>query len=168
MSLAGFGGVLVWARRGIVEQRRWMTRGRVQRNLRAVPFPARSEHRQSLGGVRLARSRHSRRRGRLCRAGRAADADRDHVGRGLCALWRDRCVAADRLPGVACAAVGLLIAVVFKMMTPLIEGAMWPGSSCSSRCSSPSACSACRCRRCCWWRFRSSLALTILQRRRAA
>src|SRR5690349_19518579 len=25
MSLAGFGGVLVWARRGIVEQRRWMT-----------------------------------------------------------------------------------------------------------------------------------------------
>src|SRR5260370_25600054 len=25
MSLAGFGGVLIWARRGIVEQRRWMT-----------------------------------------------------------------------------------------------------------------------------------------------
>src|ERR1051325_265855 len=25
MSLAGFGGVLGWARRGIVEQRRWMT-----------------------------------------------------------------------------------------------------------------------------------------------
>ncbi|MGY3443986.1 chromate transporter [Bradyrhizobium sp. USDA 4473] len=25
MSLAGFGGVLVWARRSIVEQRRWMT-----------------------------------------------------------------------------------------------------------------------------------------------
>src|SRR3954470_10312016 len=25
MSLAGFGGVLVWARRGIVEQHRWMT-----------------------------------------------------------------------------------------------------------------------------------------------
>src|ERR1700724_4864914 len=25
ISLAGFGGVLVWARRGIVEQHRWMT-----------------------------------------------------------------------------------------------------------------------------------------------
>src|SRR5207247_8695306 len=25
MSLAGFGGVLVWARRGIVEKHRWMT-----------------------------------------------------------------------------------------------------------------------------------------------
>ena len=25
ISLAGFGGVLIWARRGIVEQRRWMT-----------------------------------------------------------------------------------------------------------------------------------------------
>src|SRR3954470_2848780 len=25
MSLAGFGGVLVWARRGIVEEHRWMT-----------------------------------------------------------------------------------------------------------------------------------------------
>jgi chromate transporter len=25
MSLAGFGGVLVWADRGIVDQRRWMT-----------------------------------------------------------------------------------------------------------------------------------------------
>ncbi|MCX7321392.1 MAG: chromate transporter, partial [Hyphomicrobiales bacterium] len=25
MSLAGFGGVLVWARRAIVEQHRWMT-----------------------------------------------------------------------------------------------------------------------------------------------
>src|SRR6266581_2946673 len=25
ISLAGFGGVLVWARRGIVDQRRWMT-----------------------------------------------------------------------------------------------------------------------------------------------
>src|SRR5207248_9891745 len=25
MSLAGFGGVLVWARRGLVEQHRWMT-----------------------------------------------------------------------------------------------------------------------------------------------
>src|ERR1700749_5075708 len=25
MSLAGFGGVLVWARRGIVDQHRWMT-----------------------------------------------------------------------------------------------------------------------------------------------
>src|SRR3954447_1671224 len=25
MSLAGFGGVLIWARRGIVEQHRWMT-----------------------------------------------------------------------------------------------------------------------------------------------
>ena len=58
------------------------------------------------------------------------------------------------LAGVACAAVGLLIAVVFKMITPLIENAMAPGSSCSPRCSSPSACSACRCRRCCWWPFR--------------
>ena len=25
MSLAGFGGVLVWARRGIVDEHRWMT-----------------------------------------------------------------------------------------------------------------------------------------------
>ena len=74
-------------------------RGRVQRNLRAVPFPPRSEYRQSLGGVRLALSRHSRRRSRLCRAGRPADADRDHARRGLCPLWRDRRAAADARGG---------------------------------------------------------------------
>src|ERR1700676_2363297 len=95
ISLAGFGGVMVWARRGIVDQHRWMTpeefnetyalchfrsdrtvrgvrqnlacrvrrrdgvgaarhrrsaplddAGGVQRNLRALPFPAGAEHRQ--------------------------------------------------------------------------------------------------------------------------
>lgn len=40
MPLAGFGGALVWARRSIVERRRWMTTEEFNRDLRAVPLPA--------------------------------------------------------------------------------------------------------------------------------
>ena len=75
--LAGFGGVLVWARRGIVDQHRWMT-AEVQRDLRAVPFPAGAEYRQSVRRVRLAVSRTRRRDCGLRRADPAADGDRDN------------------------------------------------------------------------------------------
>ena len=63
-------------------------RGGIQRNLRAVPFPARSEHRQPVGGVRVALSRNCRRRRGLCRAGRAADGHRDHSGGAYARLAR--------------------------------------------------------------------------------
>ena len=61
------------------------------------------------------------------------------------------------LAGVSCAAVGLLISVVFRMMMPLVKkrdlvGACrhWPP------CSSRSACCGCRWPRYCWWRSRSA------------
>ena len=68
--------------------------GRVQRDLRAVPFSARPEHRQPVGGVRIALSRHPRRPRGLCRAGRASRGDRDDPGGVVCALRGNRCLAA--------------------------------------------------------------------------
>ena len=43
-----FGGVMPWAHRVMVEERRWVTRGRLHRDHRPVPVPARPERRQCL------------------------------------------------------------------------------------------------------------------------
>ena len=45
MSLAGFGGVLVWARRGIVDQHRWMTAEEFNETFALCHFLPGSEHR---------------------------------------------------------------------------------------------------------------------------
>jgi chromate transporter len=120
MSLAGFGGVLIWARRGIVEQHRWMTAEEFNETYALCHF---------LPGpniVNLSVVFGSRFRGI---AGGIA-AFTGLVGppmliatvlAALYAHYGEIDALRRTLAGVACAAVGLLIAVVFKMMTPLIK-----------------------------------------------
>ena len=133
MALAGFGGVLVWARRGVVDQHRWMTARSGERSRCAISCRGRTSICRSCS----ARSpRHCRRHRGLCRAGRAADGDRNHLRHAVC--YGEIDVLRRILAGVSCAAVGLLISVVFKMMMPLIKSATRSGSSFSWRCSSRS------------------------------
>jgi chromate transporter len=120
MSLAGFGGVLAFARRGIVEQHRWMTADEFNETFALCHF---------LPGpniVNLSVVFGSRFRGIV--GGVAAFTGL--VGppmllmTALAALYtRYGDVDALRriLAGVSCGAVGLLIAAVFKMMLPLLK-----------------------------------------------
>jgi chromate transporter len=120
MSLAGFGGVLVWARRGIVDQHRWMTAEEFNETFALCHF---------LPGpniVNLSVVFGARFRG--IAGGIAAFAGLVGppmvIATILAALYaRYGEIDALRriLAGVSCAAVGLLIAVVFKMMMPLIK-----------------------------------------------
>jgi chromate transporter len=120
MSLAGFGGVLVWARRGIVEQHRWMTAEEFNETFALCHF--------LLGPniVNLSVVFGSRFGGIL--GGFAAFAGLIGppmvIATVLAALYaRYGEIDALRriLAGVSCAAVGLLIAVVLRMMMPLIK-----------------------------------------------
>src|ERR1700676_135716 len=120
MSLAGFGGVLVWARRGIVDQHRWMTANEFNETFALCHF---------LPGpnvVNLSVVFGSRFRG--IPGGIAAFAGL--VGPPLvivtilAALYvRFGEIDALRriLAGVSCAAVGLLFSAIFRMMLPLIR-----------------------------------------------
>src|SRR5882757_5879552 len=120
MSLAGFGGVLVWARRGIVEQHRWMTAEEFNETFALCHF---------LPGpniVNLSVVFGSRFRG--IAGGLAAFAGLvgppmliATVLAELYARYGEIDALRRILAGVSCAAVGLLIAVVFKMMMPLIK-----------------------------------------------
>ena len=120
MSLAGFGGVLVWARRGIVDQHRWMTADEFNETFALCHF---------LPGpniVNLSVVFGSRFRGLA--GGVAAFAGLVFppmvIAIALAALYaRYGEIDALRriLAGVSCAAVGLLIAVVFKMAMPLVR-----------------------------------------------
>src|SRR5438270_4644934 len=120
MSLAGFGGVLVWARRGIVDQHRWMTAEQFNETFALCHF---------LPGpnvVNLSVVFGSRFRGVL--GGVAAFAGL--VGppvvivtilAGLYARFGEIDALRRILAGVSCAAVGLLISALFRMMMPLIR-----------------------------------------------
>jgi chromate transporter len=120
MSLAGFGGVLVWARRGIVDQHQWMTAEEFNETFALCHF---------LPGpniVNLSVVFGSRIRG--VAGGVAAFtgliAPPMLIMTILAALYaRYGEIDALRriLAGVSCAAVGLLVAVVFRMMMPLIK-----------------------------------------------
>jgi len=120
MSLAGFGGVLVWARRSIVDQHRWMTAEEFNETFALCHF---------LPGpniVNLSVVFGSRFRG--IAGGFAAFAGLIGppmmIATVLAALYaRYGEIDALRriLAGISCAAVGLLIAVVLKMMMPLIR-----------------------------------------------
>ena len=126
MSLAGFGGVMVWARRGIVDQHRWMTAEEFNETFALCHF---------LPGpniVNLSVVFGSRFRG--IAGGIAAFAGL--IGPPivivmiLAALYtRFGEIDALRriLAGVSSAAVGLLISVVFRMMMPLIRKRDWVG-----------------------------------------
>ena len=121
MSLAGFGGVLVWARRGIVEQHRWMTADEFNETFALCHFLPGPNIVNLSGGVRIPLSRHSRRHRGLRRAGRTAGRDRDASWRRSMRITAKSMRLRRILAGVSCAAVGLLIAVVFRMMMPLIK-----------------------------------------------
>jgi chromate transporter len=126
MSLAGFGGVLVFARRAIVDEHRWMTADEFNETFALCHF---------LPGpniVNLSVVFGSRFRGLA--GGFAAFAGLVGppvvVVTVLAALYaRFGEVEALRriLSGVSCAAVGLLISVVFRMMRPLIRKRDWVG-----------------------------------------
>ena len=120
MSLAGFGGVLVWARRGIVDQHRWMTAEEFNETFALCHF---------LPGpnvVNLSVVFGSRFRG--IPGGIAAFAGL--VGppvviviilAALYAHFGEIDALRRILAGVSCAAVGLLISAAFRMMMPLIK-----------------------------------------------
>nr|WP_249792869.1 chromate transporter [Bradyrhizobium sp. BRP22] len=120
MSLAGFGGVLVWARRAIVEQHRWMTADEFNEtfalchflpgpNIVNLSFVFGSRFRGLAGGI-------------AAFAGLVGPPML--IAIGLAALYTNygEIEALRRtLAGVACAAVGLLLSVVLKMMMPLVR-----------------------------------------------
>jgi chromate transporter len=120
MSLSGFGGVLAFARRGIVDQHRWMTAEEFNETFALCHF---------LPGpniVNLSVVFGSRFRGV---AGSIA-AFAGLVGPPvvlvtilavLYARFGEIDALRRTLSGVSCAAVGLLISVVFRMMMPLIR-----------------------------------------------
>jgi chromate transporter len=120
MSLAGFGGVLIWARRGIVDQHKWMTADEFNETFALCHF---------LPGpniVNLSVVFGSRFRG--IPGGIAAFAGL--VGppvvivtilAALYARYSEIDALRRILAGVSCAAVGLLLAVVFRMMMPLLK-----------------------------------------------
>src|SRR3979409_1536626 len=120
MSLAGFGGVLGWARRGIVDQHRWMTAEEFNETYALCHF---------LPGPNVAPLSvvcGSRVRG--IPGGIAAFAGL--VGppvviviilAALYAHFGEIDALRRILAGVSCAAVGLLLAVVFRMMMPLLK-----------------------------------------------
>src|SRR3981189_3315297 len=120
MSLAGFGGVLVWARRGIVDQHRWMTADEFNETYALCHF---------LPGpnvVNLSVVFGSRFRG--VAGGISAFAGLlgppiviVTILAALYAHFGEIDALRRILAGVSCAAVGLLISAVFRMMTPLIK-----------------------------------------------
>src|ERR1700676_1372692 len=120
ISLAGFGGVLIWTRRAIVEQHRWMTADEFNETFALCHF---------LPGpnvVNLSVVFGSRFRG--VAGGMAAFAGLLGppvvIVTVLAALYaRFGEIEALRriLAGVSCAAVGLLMSAVFRMMMPLVK-----------------------------------------------
>ena len=120
ISLAGFGGVLAFARRGIVDQHRWMTAEEFNETFALCHF---------LPGpniVNLTVVFGSRFRG----IAGAIAAFAGLVGppmvlvmilAALYARFGEIDALRRILAGVSCAAVGLLIAVVFRMMMPLVR-----------------------------------------------
>ncbi len=120
MSLAGFGGVLVWARRGIVDQHRWMTADEFNETFALCHF---------LPGpnvVNLSVVFGSRFRG--IPGGLAAFAGLlgppvviVTVLAALYARYGEIDALRRILAGVSCAAVGLLISALFRMMMPSIR-----------------------------------------------
>jgi len=120
MSLAGFGGVLVFARRAIVEQHRWMTADEFNETFALCHF---------LPGpniVNLSMVFGSRLRG--IAGGIAAFAGLllppTLIMTALAIIYAhfgDVDVLRRSLAGISCAAVGLLMAVVLRMMTPLFK-----------------------------------------------
>ena len=120
MSLAGFGGVLVWARRGIVDQHKWMTADEFNETFALCHF---------LPGpniVNLTFVFGSRLRGLpgaiAAFSGLVGPPALIMVVMGMLYHRYGEIDALRRiLSGVACAAIGLMLAAVFRMMMPLVK-----------------------------------------------
>jgi chromate transporter len=120
ISLAGFGGVLVWARRGIVDQRRWMTADEFNETYALCHF---------LPGpnvVNLSVVFGSRFRGIPGSIAAFAGLLGPPVVvvtilAALYARYGEIDALRRILAGVSCAAVGLLLSAVFRMMMPLVK-----------------------------------------------
>jgi len=120
MSVAGFGGVLYWARRAIVDQHRWMSADKFNETYALCHF---------LPGpniVNLSMVFGARLRG--IAGGIAAFTGLlvppmliMTVLAALYARYGEVDALRRILAGVSCAAVGLLIANVLRMMTPLVK-----------------------------------------------
>src|SRR5258708_2877254 len=120
ISLAGFGGVLVWARRAIVDQHRWMTADEFNETFALCHF---------LPGpnvVNLSVVFGSRFRG--IAGGIAAFAGLlgppvviVTILAALYARFGEIEALRRTLAGVSCAAVGLLFSAIFRMLLPLIR-----------------------------------------------
>src|SRR5258708_31304698 len=120
ISVAGFGGVLVWARRGIVDQHRWMTADEFNETYALCHF---------LPGpnvVNLSVVFGSRFRG--IAGGIAAFAGLlgppvviVTILAALYARFGEIEALRRTLAGVSCAAVGLLFSAIFRMLLPLIR-----------------------------------------------
>jgi chromate transporter len=120
MSLAGFGGVLVWARRGIVDEHRWMTADEFNEtfalchflpgpNIVNLTFVFGSRFRGLAGAI-------------AAFSGLLGPPALIMVAMGaLYHRYGEIEVLRRILSGVACAAIGLMLAVVFRMMMPLIK-----------------------------------------------
>jgi chromate transporter len=120
MSLSGFGGVLYWARRAIVEQHRWMTADEFNEtyalchflpgpNIVNLSFVFGSRFRGVAGGI----------------AAFAGLIGPPMIVATILAALYARFGEIDALrrilTGVSCAAVGLLIANILRMMMPLVK-----------------------------------------------
>lgn len=120
ISLAGFGGVLVWARRGIVDQHRWMTADEFNETYALCHF---------LPGpnvVNLSVVFGSRFRGIPGSLAAFAGLLGPPVVimtilAALYARYGEIDALRRILAGVSCAAVGLLLSAVFRMMMPLVK-----------------------------------------------
>lgn len=120
MSLAGFGGVLIWARRGIVDQHKWMSADEFNETFALCHF---------LPGpniVNLTFVFGSRLRGLpgsiAAFSGLIGPPVLIMVVMGALYHRYGEIEALRRiLSGVACVAIGLMLAVVFRMMTPLLK-----------------------------------------------
>lgn len=116
MSLAGFGGVLVFARHAIVDQHRWMTADEFNETFALCHF---------LPGpniVNLSMVFGSRLRGIAAFTGLLLPPTLIMTVLAIIyARFGDVEVLRRILAGISCAAVGLLIAVVFRMMMPLLK-----------------------------------------------
>ena len=130
--------------------------GRVQRDLRAVPFSAGAEHRQLHHGVRIALSRASRRHRRISGTARPARRHHGDPGGALSAFRPGRCVAAYFGRRVLRGGRPADLGRVPDDDAADQKDATWSRLRCWLRCSSRSECCGCRCRRYCWWRSRSA------------
>jgi chromate transporter len=120
MSLAGFGGVLVWARRSIVDQHKWMTADEFNEtfalchflpgpNIVNLTFVFGSRFRGLAGAI-------------AAFSGLVGPPALIMVVMGALYHRYGEIEGLRRiLSGVACAAIGLMLAVVFRMMMPLIK-----------------------------------------------